>query len=322
MSEYFVLNEASIPFFSVTDCKNNLDVSFKILHEASLNGVNFFRADGLEGEWNSFIYADGFDLGRWINEIEDKDQSRIVKSVISKVKCPLVSIENNTENLINNSLFVLLADKDIEVKGLGVASVMSVHGFSFASHAYWTVDPVTIVRQWDQGGIVQENIVDVPNVYSLAQLHIVLDKIRAEKETNRNYFYNIVAVGSVEYPQLVFCESAINDLRSSSVTSRDFPKIIDVLKKLDRAIFESNNIEELVRNSELNITRESIETMQNPKLSRKKLFKHPSLGKVSFTEHVKNFPDGKRMYIFADYAENSICIGYFGRHLPTVQNPT
>lgn len=77
----------------------------------------------------------------------------------------------------------------------------------------------------------------------------------------------------------------------------------------------------LAKNSELTITGESVETMRAKKHARKRQFKHPVLGQTLFEEHVKKFPNGKRMHILADYKNHTICIGYFGSHLSTVRNP-
>ncbi len=171
MSECLILNDASLPFSSAEDCEQKLDVFFKILHNANFQGVHFYRADDLEGDWNSLIYADGFEFGQWINKIENKDQCRLVKSVVSKVKCPLISTENMApENAIKEMLFVLSSDQSIEVRALGVASLKNTYGISFASHPHWEANPVVVVRQWDENGAVQQQTIDVPNVCSLAHL--------------------------------------------------------------------------------------------------------------------------------------------------------
>jgi hypothetical protein len=61
--------------------------------------------------------------------------------------------------------------------------------------------------------------------------------------------------------------------------------------------------------------------MGNQKYARQREFKHPILGKMLFEQHVKNFPDAKRMHIVADYNSNKVSIGYFGSHLPTAKYP-
>jgi len=81
-----VLNDASLPFSTANACEKNLGVFFSILHRANTQGIRFFRADNLEGSWNSLIYAEGFEIGRWINSIPNRDQSLLVKSVAAEEK--------------------------------------------------------------------------------------------------------------------------------------------------------------------------------------------------------------------------------------------
>ena len=219
-------------------------------------------------------------------------------------------------------LFVLSSDRNIEVQALGVASLINTHGVSFASHDNWKVNPVVITRQWDENGAVKEQELDVPNVCSISHLDEVLAELDARQKSNRSYLSSLTVHDNKDFPNLIFCESALKNLCSAAVTTRDFPKIIEVLDNLDGAICDSSNQAELIKNSELNISRESTETMQALKHARKRWFKHPNLGKTLFESHVKNFTDGKRMHILADYTNNTVCVGYFGRHLSTVSDPT
>lgn len=62
MSESLILNEASLPFFSVDDCEENLAVFFEILHSANLKGITFYRADGLEGDGIRWFMRKGLSL--------------------------------------------------------------------------------------------------------------------------------------------------------------------------------------------------------------------------------------------------------------------
>lgn len=322
MSESLILNEASLPFESANDCEQNLDDFFSIIHSVHLKGVGLYRADDQEGSWNSLCYAEGFEFGKWFNDISNKDLSLLVKSVISNVKCPLiVSDDLGFINIIKNTLFLLLKDQNIEVRGLGVASLLDTSGVSFASHSNWMGNSIRILKQHDKDGLVEEQTIDVPNICSLSHLDEFLNKYEEKRQSNKSYFHSLMAENNLDFPNLIFCESVLKNFKSSIVTGDDFPKIIEVLNKLNIAISDSKNLDELAKNSELTITGESVETMSAKKHARKRQFKHPVLGQTLFEEHVKNFPNGKRMHILADYKNHTICIGYFGSHLSTVRNP-
>ena len=100
----------------------------------------------------------------------------------------------------------------------------------------------------------------------------------------------------------------------------DFRKLIVVLESFNIAIVDSKNMKELEMGSSLTITDESKPTMVDRSLARMRRFKHPTLGDTTFDPHIKNFVNGKRMHILADYNDKTICIGYFGNHLKTSRN--
>lgn len=319
MSGILIINDASLPFSSSLDCGNNIDEFFDIIYSANHKGIQFNRGDELEGSWNSLIYAEGFELGQWINNITSADRRRLIKDLMSKVKCPLVP---NIQNLHQDKIFVLSSDQDIEVKALGIASIQRTHGVSFASHDNWKSETIDIIKIWDDQGTVQEEQLTVSNIFSKVHLKRFLVGFEADKQRNRNYLRNLHIERNEDFPNLIFCSSALKNFRSSTLSNVDFNNIIMVLNKLNEAITQSNNKSDLILHTGLSISAESDATMNNRKYSRQRVFDHPSLGPISFQDHVKNFTNSKRLHIYTEYENNKICIGYFGSHLPTTNNPT
>lgn len=322
MSECLILNEASLPFESSAACETKLAEFFKILFKANSEGLHFYQSDATEGKWSTLNYTQGFELGRWINEIRQNELKLLVKSVLSNVTCPqFESGLYEIEETRLKSLYVLQSDQNIEVKGLGLASIIDAHGISFASHLNWEVTLVGIVKQWDEGGDVQKKNISVPNLYKLNCIDNLITAIRNRKQENRRYLLTLVVRNNKDFQRLIFCESALKDLRSASVSVDDYLNIIESLKRLNDSIGAAQNLNELIAASELDISGESKETMSIPKYERRRRFNHPDFGISVFEIHVKNFTGGKRMHIFPDYVQKTICIGYFGRHLPTVNHP-
>ncbi|GAW87531.1 conserved hypothetical protein [Bathymodiolus platifrons methanotrophic gill symbiont] len=320
MSNSIIINDASLPFSSSVDCKSELEDFFKIIQSADSAGVRFNQADDRHGNWNTLNYAEGFIFGEWINHI-DKDISLIVKNVISKVHCPIIELEEDKREALSGMLFMLSSDRNLEVTSLGVASNIDSHAISFLSHNNWASNPISIVRQWEENEEWKEQLIDVPNISSLEHLEAYIAELENEKPQNKNYLRDLVLQDNKDFPNLIFCNSALKDFKSPSVTVDDFHKIIKALEKLNKAILISNDIEALKLNSELTISGESSATLENGKYARQREFKHPTLGKKLFEKHVKNFPDAKRMHILADFNNNKVSIGYFGSHLPTVRHP-
>jgi len=216
---------------------------------------------------------------------------------------------------------MLSSDRSIEVTSLGVASNIDSHAISFPSHNNWASNPISIVRQWEENEEWKEQLVDVPNISSLEHLKAYINELENERQKNKNYLRGLVLHDNEDFPNLIFCNSALKNFKSASITIDDFHKIIETLTKLNKAILISNDIKDLKLKSELTISGESSATLENGKYARQREFKHPTLGKILFEKHVKNFPNAKRMHILADFNNNKVAIGYFGSHLPTVKYP-
>ncbi|MCF6345245.1 MAG: hypothetical protein L3J00_02105 [Thiomicrorhabdus sp.] len=320
MSNSVIINDESLPFSSTVDCQNKLEDFFELIHYADSARVNFNQADNRHGNWNTLNYAEGFIFGKWINHL-DKDISLIVKNVISKVHCPLIELEEDKREALRDMLFMLSSDRSIEVTSLGIASHIESYAISFLSHKNWLSNPISIVRQWQENEEWKEQSVDVPNISSLEHLKAYIAELENERQKNKNYLRDLVLQDNEDFPNLIFCNSALKNFKSPSITIDDFHKIIEALTKLNMAILTSNDIEDLKLNSELSISGESSATLENGKYARQREFIHPTLGKRLFEKHVKNFSNAKRMHILADFNKNKVSIGYFGRHLPTVKYP-
>ena len=310
-----IFNDASLPFLSNEDCLNNIDTFFEIIFYINEKNVNFNKVDEKLGGWNSYIYAEGFECGKWLNQIDDIESSRLIKSVVANVPCPLIVNNNPIEDII----FSLKSDQDIEVTALGVASILNSYCVSFASSIHWKSNSIDVLKHWDDDGEIKIESTTVDNIFSLEQIDIFLHKIIETKKSNKDYLKTLDIKDNKEYPNIIFCTSALKNLTAISITTIDFKNIIYALDQLDLAIKQSNCLEDLIENSELNMSFESVETMKCAKHARKRWFKHPFLGDSLFELHVKNFQNGKRMHIFADYHSKTVSIGYFGLHLSTVK---
>lgn len=314
-----IFNDASLPFSCAMECSQKLNSFFQILFSIKDSKITITRADELEGEWNSYIYAEGFEFGQWINQIEDRDQKRIIKTVIANIRCPL-RIES--PKVADDILFSLVADPDIEVKALGVASILNEPVLSVGSHEYWTQSSIAIVQEWDDSGIVQQTLVDVPNVSSQLEVDKLKLQIKGKSQQNQSYLESLTTHHNQDYPNLIFCESVLKSLASTGIIANNFSKIISVLNELNQHIKASYNLQDLIDKTGLDISGESLETMSCAKHARKRKFKHPDLGQKVFEIHIKNFNNARRMHILPDFSENIVAIGYFGAHLSTVNFPS
>jgi len=322
MSNDIIINNESLPFDTNRDCQKHLTTFFKIIFRANLKGATFSRPDEQAGDWNTLNYASGFIFNEWINRI-DRDTASIIKTVVSKVPCPWVRFNEDLHAVLDSTLFVLSADNDIDAKSLGIASCLNLHAISFLSKTCWSQNPISITKQWDESGDIKEELLDVPNITTLDQLDTYVKRLETEKRESKDYFHKLTSQENDDFPNLLFCNSVLKNFKSSFVTLDDFPKIIEVLTNLNSGICLSSDLEELKLHSGLTFSGESKQTMARDKYARQRCFKHPVSGnRALFEQHLKNFPDAKRMHFLADFSNKTICIGYFGPHLPTTNFST
>ena len=65
-------------------------------------------------------------------------------------------------------------------------------------------------------------------------------------------------------------------------------------------------------------TGESESVMNNPELREKRKFKMENGEEYYMFQHIKNLPNGNRIY-FHKKSEEKIYVGYIGKHLKTVK---
>lgn len=310
-----VFNEASLPFSSIQDCEENIEDFFKILHEAKVHNIKFSKVDGDSEKWNNVNYATGFYFTKWLASIGDRDRQRRIKSVISNYKCPFS--EGDSSNIMTDFIFSDVTE-EVEVLGLGYASLKQSHGVSLSSEACWMTPSIDILKISEQAGQEIKEKIAVPNIFNLAQFKEFLTGHKAQKASNKKYLQVLKTDNNpIGFQNLQFTPSCLKSIQSSSLHPIDFRQVVSVLLKLNIAIATSNSLADLLSQSGLDISGESDSTMNSSALVRLRTFTHPTLGSLVYEDHVKNFIDNKRMHIYTDFSQNKICIGYYGAHLDT-----
>lgn len=319
MPERLILNDASLPFPPDSDPGDHLREFFALLKRADDAQVSIDRAAGAEGRWSDLVYSEQFSFGEWLNSRLDQEERRQIKSLMTKVACPLSS---EAEKFIRDRIFVLKEDDAIATDALGFASVKGATSISFNSHERWRKVILEITEMYVEAGNELTLQHEIENICEVCHIEPFLDKIRNIREENLRFFHGLSEMENKEFPNIQFNREVLKTLQRSGEVSQYQSQIIDVLRKLNDGIEISSSLDELSQNTELDISGESGVTMDNRKFARRRRFSHPILETASFEAHVKNFSDAKRMHILPDYAGRKICIGYFGKHLPTKSDPT
>lgn len=290
-----------------------------MVNKLNQNKYELFQANIAETKWSNLNFCTDFQFGKWLNLIDDQLLRNLIKSTISRIKCPIV--EGYTE-INDNSIFSLLPDETIEVLGLGFSCLKNGYCLSFASSSTWEKNKIKISHHHTLDGTYKiENLV-ASNLFSLECVNTLIEENLNHRQNEKDYLQDLTLRNNLDFLNLIFCQSALKNLKSTALTGHDISRVIDILNKLNSAILISDNMRDLATNSSLTISGESTSTMQMPKLARRRNFRHPILGIIPFEYHVKNLPNNKRMHILADFNIKKICVGYFGNHLPIVSEKT
>jgi len=313
-----VFNDASLPFQSSGECEQYLPVFFDILRRALKGQVHMIRIDENIGRnWYHLSYAAGFSLSQWINHQTDRDYKRSLRIIMDKTSCPLIFPEEKKQlDAFNASSFELRVNH-AAAKAIGSAFLLDMPVVSFLSQPHWHENSISVKHECfdEENDCIQEKECDVENISQHDHLTPFLEKIQAERQASKAYLKTLVQYDNDDYPNLIFCTSVLDNFKQMGATEKLLNQIKEVLRSLNAIIETADSGGEIIASTALNITGESVSTKDNPKLMKLRKFKLPDGSFITFDLHVKNFPDGKRLYFYPDFRVRKIYIGYFGRHL-------
>jgi hypothetical protein len=121
------------------------------------------------------------------------------------------------------------------------------------------------------------------------------------------------------FPNLVFCDNARRQVQALQNNSLPLPRIVERLFELER--YCRNWTEGGFDGAQLrNASPESHQTLNQ--FGQQRELVCPD-GRIRlFNWHLKGLPNAWRIHIWPDEKNRKILIGYIGRHLPTVNDPT
>jgi hypothetical protein len=314
-----VLNDVSLPFQSIEDCEQYLPTFFEILTTALFNKVEMIRIDESMGSnWFDFVYVQNFSLSEWIANQSDKDYQRLLKTIMTKSCCPVIlPEEQGVLNTAELSCF-RLEEEDIEVSSIGAACLLKIPVVSFISMDIWQTSPIAIQHEYldpndEQISVFTKNVENISTKRSLSDY---VTTLKEERQASQFYLKSLTQSDNSDYPNLIFCASALNNFHNTKASKSLLSRILEVFTELNQAIETLSSISEILDSLPLSITSESDTTKNDPRLIKHRKFRLADGSYYTFDLHVKNFPSAQRLYFHPDFQANKVIIGYFGKHLP------
>lgn len=283
-------------------------------------------------EFSRLELADGYLIEMWFNDENVPEPTRrFIQDLATTFQLikPFAADLAEDDEAVQRKQDIFITCFDETAEGLTYAYLLKSIGISFLSDAKWDQDILPL--------IINE-LPEEADDFVLSEAHIQhvtrTDHLKTHQDWIGERLKFSVGNGSVLwnkcadwYPHLVFCNNAKKQLRSlpGGVLLQ---KIVDRLFDLENYCqswsaggFDGTKIP--------NSSGESLQTMQQ--YGRDRDFVCPDGNTRTFEYHLKGLPDVWRIHIWPDTDEEfglgpsgnrKILVGYVGKHLPTVNDPT
>ena len=209
-----------------------------------------------------------------------------------------------------------------KAQGLGFAYLLKGLALSILSEQCWDTAWLNLdCFEWDpeyQKFVEKsETLRHVARSRHLTDIHVswIEERIRASVRTGSE----LLQRASILFPNLVFCKGARKQIEDSAASSMPLPSVLEHLFELEKLANAWEQGEFNYQNIH-NASPESPSTLG--RFGQQRSFVCPDGQRRLFSWHLKSLPNPWRIHIQADSRQKKILIGYVGRHLPTVRDPT
>ncbi len=254
--EYLILNEESIPFKTVEDCKAHLPEFFDILIDAFKHNMKTVRvSEAFDSGWFNLEIYNGFYVRNWINDQEDDPGIRI-KTIIDKTESPQIPIrEIEVNENVQLSEFSLYNHKEIKTPSLGAAALLDQVAISFNSSNYWDCSEIELAKiELKNDGEIIESLCNVKNAAELSHWKEHLTSIEEERKESCRKGNKLWEQKDIEFENLIFCNSTEKKFKQLNINKSTYEKLWGNLKKLNSTVCECRNDDELKKKTKLNFS--------------------------------------------------------------------
>lgn len=209
-----------------------------------------------------------------------------------------------------------------KAEGLGYACLLNGLAVSMLSESSWDTPRLSLECEelnLESGEIIEYRVLlhHVSRVQHVVEDHAAWVEKRIVDGINTGV--DLLRVANARFPDMVFCDNARKQVENLTENSFQLPRVRDRLFELGQLIegwkhggFNYHQIH--------NASDESPSTIS--RYGNQRRFVCPDGQRRLFSWHLKGLPFMWRIHIRAIQEERRVLIGYVGKHLPTVKNPT
>lgn len=304
MVDYSILNTKSLPFSSKEDFYRELQNFSMILNY--LRDKGYYKSIRSMVDIKSLDIVEGTNLQKLLGEIRDRDMKTRVISLFTNKVIPFEYPISTTGEELGLLEYRYL---DERVDEIGYADIFQTLLISFNSDEKWDKDRLTLKKTvLEESGDYIEQEVEIYNASRSEHLEDNLEIFeKIDNEKIESLTKNFKEVYRTIFKKLEFSVDVIKDIEY--LDKRVLRDAIVILYQLE---IDKKKI------SDFTYTGESESVMNNPELREKRKFKMENGEEYYMFQHIKNLPDGNRIYFYKK-SEEKIYIGYIGKHLKTAK---
>lgn len=302
---FSVFNELSLPL-DAHSAKDKFRILFKLLEKLRDKRLNKIR---MSNDFKNYYILKETTFSQFMGMQERDFQSRLrsfVSNNMIEIDSPIIHESEQEQKNIMNSCEYYYKDKPND-GGLACADIWNTVSVSFNMDSQWEKHTIILKKQkLTDNGEINETEIDIKHASDTSHLISHEEFFQDLKRdigkgiTQENFWKN----KSKTFPKtIVFCQ-----------------EVESQIKKLDRNVFlQAIGILLDIETNKKCLTdfcysRESSTVRQNVKMKNERVFTVNG-NKVFFEYHLKNLPNGHRIYFLKE--NNKIYIGYIGKHLAT-----
>lgn len=304
MVDYSILNTKSLPFSSKEDFNRELKNFFVVLNY--LRDRGYYKSIRSMVDIKSLDIIEGANLQKLLGKIRDRDMRTRVISLFTNKVIPFeypISITGEELGLIEYKYL------DERVDEIGYADIFQTLLISFNSNEKWNKNRLKLKKTiLEESGEYIEQEVEIYNASRIEHLEDNLEFFeKMDNEKIESLVKNFKDIYRDIFKKLEFSVDIIKDI--GYLDKQVLKDAIVILYQLE---INKKKINDFTYSGESESVRD------NPELREKRKFKMENGEEYYMFQHIKNLPDGNRIYFYKK-SDEKIYIGYIGKHLKTVK---
>ena len=296
MVDFAVFNELSLPFINDEEIESHFIEFFKCISLLKERNLKTLRTDK---DFKDYEIIKGIYFPQFFGQVSDKELQRRIRSFVTNgiviIRSPLLKNESDEEEILDK--YYSYDGDEPFIGGLACSDMWNTITVSFKSSEKWNDGFININRE---SKTIQVRHISVP--IHISHHEDFFNQIEDELKlgiSQKNFWENREEF----FPnKIIFTEEIKKQIETIDTTI--FRQAVGTLRDIDSG-------KKYI--TDYNYSPESQSVEKNPSLKRHRMFTING-EKVYFSNHLKNLPNGYRIYFLEK--DEKIYIGYIGKHLP------